>query len=637
MKIRIAISICALILVSSESFSRQPSSYAVDNIPESLKKNANSVIRKKEYVLTIYSKTKAELTVSYAVTILREAAKREAYFAAFYDKFSKIKNIKASVYNEAGKEVKSLKKSDILDASIIQGIEFFDDNRVKAGRADYYTYPFTFEYSYEMDLNGSLNYPSFQLYEGYNQSVEYAHFKVTSTPEVPVRYFERNGCPQANSTGGSNQNTFVWNFSNQPAVTWELFSPNLSAFTPSVLIAPNNFEVAGYEGNAENWDNFANWISKLNAGRDNLSPETKSELKNLVQGISDPEEKAKVLYEYMQNKTRYVNISLGIGGWQPFEADFVDRQGYGDCKALSFYMKSILDAVGINSNYVLVKSGRNSEDMLPEFPSNQFNHAFLFVPFEKDTVWLECTSQMVPFGYIGTFTDDRHVLLIEDDGNGKIVNTPSYSLSDNIRTRKASVLLDENLTGFGDLSSTYKGVLYDDIYANLQLNDTEVKERLYKSFNINGLEILNFAYSEKRNQIPEINEDIKLVLKNYASKSGSKVFITPDVFSRSLQPNRSFTERKAPVYIKRPLQTYDTLYFKLPENLKLNKLPEAQELTSKYGRYFFNMEFADHTLKYIRHFELYSGSYPATEFSEMEKFFTSIYNMDQEKAVFEEL
>ena len=152
-----------------------------------------------------------------------------------------------------------------------------------------------------------------------------------------------------------------------------------------------------------------------------------------------------MVYEYFQNKTRYVNVQIGIGGWQPIEANTVDRLGYGDCKALAFYLKTLLDKVGVKSYYTIIHAGNDAEALIKDFPSNQFNHVILCVPMEnkKDTIWLESTNQIIPFGYIGTFTDDRDALLIDESG-GRIVHTPKYTAQDNIIIRKATVTLMEN-------------------------------------------------------------------------------------------------------------------------------------------------------------------------------------------------
>jgi hypothetical protein len=58
--------------------------------------------------------------------------------------------------------------------------------------------------------------------------------------------------------------------------------------------------------------------------------------------------KAKLIYDYVQQKSRYVSIQVGIGG-KPMDASDVDRLGYGDCKGLTNYTKVLRQVPSYNT------------------------------------------------------------------------------------------------------------------------------------------------------------------------------------------------------------------------------------------------------------------------------------------------
>jgi hypothetical protein len=79
----------------------------------------------------------------------------------------------------------------------------------------------------------------------------------------------------------------------------------------------------------------------------------------------------------MQMNTRYISIQLGIGGLQPFDAAFVAKNAYGDCKALSNYMYSLLKEINIKSCYTQIKAGAGEYFFMPDFSTDQFDHIIL--------------------------------------------------------------------------------------------------------------------------------------------------------------------------------------------------------------------------------------------------------------------
>src|SRR5688500_6689727 len=76
-----------------------------------------------------------------------------------------------------------------------------------------------------------------------------------------------------------------------------------------------------------------------------------------------------------------------------------------------------------------------------DFLYKSSNHVICAVPLAKDTIWQECTSQDNAAGYMGSFTGNRHAMMITEDG-GKVVKTPSYSKTDNSITSNLSATLD---------------------------------------------------------------------------------------------------------------------------------------------------------------------------------------------------
>src|SRR5438105_11830585 len=128
-------------------------------------------------------------------------------------------------------------------------------------------------------------------------------------------------------------------------------------------------------------------------------------------------------------------------------------------------MVALLDEAGIKANYVLIRGGDDEEDIITDFPSNQFNHATVCVPFAKDTLWLECTSQTSPAGYIGDFTGNRHALMIDEKG-GHIVATTKYEANDNKQIRTTSATIDETGKLTADINTRYT-CIQQDIYHSM--------------------------------------------------------------------------------------------------------------------------------------------------------------------------
>ncbi|RZL40436.1 MAG: hypothetical protein EOO93_31130, partial [Pedobacter sp.] len=229
-------------------------------------------------------------------------------------------------------------------------------------------------------------------------------------------------------------------------------------------------------------------------------------MQGLIKDAKTDKEKMQILYQHLQQNTRYVSVQLGIGGFKPILAEKVAQVNYGDCKALSNYMKALLKEAGINSNLVVIGNGR--PELNKSYSSiGQANHMILVVPNSKDTTFLECTSQNYPMGYIGYDNADRNVLMVIENG-GQLIRTPKYRSLDNYQVRKTRIQLAEDGIATINVKSTYGSAQYEDNLSNLLSEPTELRKVALQSIDFPDTELQQIKFEQTDKKLPIINEEI---------------------------------------------------------------------------------------------------------------------------------
>lgn len=607
--------------------------YAVSNISSELKKGARVVIRSSEEVLIVRGVEDVTFTEKAAYTILNKEGFDLATFYRSYDKLSKIKGIKITYYDAAGESIKKVRSGEIQDVNITSAGSVYDDIRVKYFRPDEFDYPFTMVFEYESNDQSTLNFRPFLAQPISGISVEKAVYRVAVPKGYELRYKELNDIAPASKSSGGND-VYQWTLENEPALKADLHGESVSARAKSVLLAPSSFSVEGYQGDMSSWKGLGLWQYALNKGRDELPQSVKSEIRQLVADASDDKEKVRRVYQYLQQNTRYVSIQLGIGGWQPFPATMVAENGYGDCKALSNYTASLLKAAGVKSNYVIVNAGPNEDDIITDFPSNQFNHVILAVPMEKDTVWLECTSQEAPFNFLGGFTGDRHALMITEAG-GVVVKTPEYPAEMNAQIRNARVVFDAEGNATAEVKTVYEGRQYDYNSDIAQMGSEDQRKHLLNFIDIPAFDLGNFDYKEERSESPRLTETYDLNLRKYASTTGKRLFFTPNLLNRRHGVPPRNENRQSAIVRRYNYMDIDSVVYKLPETHRMEFNPEPVEVNSEFGEYRVSYDFNPDTneLTYVRYIKVYKGKFPANTYGDYRNFWRKVARSDKAKMV----
>jgi hypothetical protein len=609
--------------------------YPVSQISEEMRKGMYAVIRHKEVRLDIQSKSMSSYYIKQAISILNSKAKNYAIISVGYDKLRTIKLMKAVVYDAAGKEIKKLKQSDIKDESEYDGFSLLSDNRSKSADLGQSTYPYTIEFEFEVQFKFLYSAPDFFLYRDDEVSTENLIYSINYPDELKPRYklFKVEGPITQKLIDGRSK--MMWKFENIVPMKFEKYSPDFEKTVPNICVSPVEFEFGGYQGRMDTWRDFGIWQAKLNDGRALLPDETKMRVKELTKDAKSREDKVRLLYEYLQNRTRYVSIQLGIGGLQPFEARTVDETGYGDCKALSNYMVALLQEAHIKGYYTTIKAGAGESEVDPNFPSDQSNHIIVVVPNESDTLWLECTSQTNPFGWMGKFTDDRYAMMVTEQG-GVLVKTPAHPAERNTQFRDAEVFLDVSGNANAKVKTKYRGLQYENDGLNFVINKQYDDQRKWVQNNtqIPSFDIEKFTLKDHKEKIPSAELEMELVLNRLATVSGKRIFLTPNLMNRSTFIPEKLEKRNTNIVLRMPYIDQDIIRYNLPPEIYPEFIPETIILKSRFGEYESSFKVDQGTLIYTRKFKMNKGDFPPDSYSELIDFYKNINKADHVKMVF---
>jgi transglutaminase-like putative cysteine protease len=605
--------------------------YDASLIPKELLPYARVVIRDKEESVQVNDLDNTIYHVKEAITVLNKNGDNIAHIVVDHDKSTIIKYIKGSVYNAFGKQIGKFSESDFDDVSAGHDFSLFEDVRIKHYLPSVTEYPYTIVYEYEQRLKQSLELPQWEPVSNFGVAVEKSSFTFICRPDFNIRYKENNFTGKVDiNKNSSGMKTYTWRADNLKAIKNEPFSPYYKNYMTSVEIAPEKFSFYGISGSYTNWNELGKWeYDKLLSTRKDLPEETVAHIKEITKDIADPKLKAKKIYEYMQDKTHYISVQVGIGGNQPFLASDVDKQNYGDCKALVNYTQALLNAVNIDSYYCVVKSGREYKvNMLQDFASmEQGDHIILCLPFKNDTTWADCTSQTIPFGYLGDFTDDRTVLACTPEG-GKLMHTPKYTTKDNLKSRKAEFVINEQGELSGSMVTTFKGAYYD--YRDELINEPKVEQNkmLQRIYPINNLDIESLNIKQDKSFDPVTTENIKLHARDYAPLTDGKYFFTLNTVNRIEEPPRQVRNRLNSVYINRGYTDEDEVTYTIPKGYRLEKDPLNVAIDKPFGKFTVTMALNGSQLVYKRKLQLIDGTYSGDTYQDLVDFYQEIVDAD---------
>ncbi len=173
------------------------------------------------------------------------------------------------------------------------------------------------------------------------------------------------------------------------------------------------------------WDEVAKWYSGLQRDRTAAAAEVHSQALELTSAHEKQSDKIQALYDFVSQKIRYVNLPLGLDGYQPHTPAEVLANQYGDSKDKHVLLAAMLEAIGVHADAALIPIARKPDPLAPS-PS-QFDHVITTIPqsaASAESVWLDASSGVAPFRYLIPNLRGKKALVISAAGSATLAQTP---------------------------------------------------------------------------------------------------------------------------------------------------------------------------------------------------------------------
>ena len=597
-------------------------SFAADN-------GTDAIIKKYDINVDVSSSDSYVHKVHRELVIINRRAEDLANVVFQVSKNVTLTDFSIVITDAQGSVIRKIKRSDLRKTEY--STELAHDDSHLYSDISLPSFPVTVTTDYTISHNGNvLSYPIFFPQSDYGIMVMEANYTITMPNGVECQYENINGAPDAQKTidsKGRNQLTFK--VADLAPIEKISFSRPLNQRVPMVFISPKDFKYHGSKGSMRTWKDLGLWCYGLLSDRQTLPQEAIDKVRGLVAGCHTDYERVKALYKFLGETTRYVSIQLGLGGYQPMTAQKVWETGFGDCKALTNYMMSLLAVCGIKSYYSLV-STRDKELLRNMANFQQLNHVILQVPLPEDTIWIECTNPSLPLGFLHDGIEGHEAVCITEEG-GIITKIPDYNDSDNIHKTEVEIWLTGNGTADVNIHDCFSNGMYNAVKSLPHKTQNEQTEILGRIYNITssptGMGKLTVTQSESRLPALEINYSVKGKVGNVM---GSREFLKTSISANIINEMTVNTEnRQDDIFVEQGYASDEHVIIHLPENIVVESMPEDINIETPFGYIESKISVKDtsldiHTYYLVRHGCFSSDT--SVQFNSFQKSIANLYN-----------
>lgn len=124
-----------------------------------------------------------------------------------------------------------------------------------------------------------------------------------------------------------------------------------------------------------------------------LAPDSpvRAEIARIAAQTKDPKARTFAALQLVEDKTRYLALSMGDGGYRPAPADETWARRFGDCKGKTVLLLALLRGLGVDAEPAIVSTSNGDGMDERVAAAGQFNHIIVRARIDGKSYWLDGT------------------------------------------------------------------------------------------------------------------------------------------------------------------------------------------------------------------------------------------------------
>lgn len=447
-----------------------------------------------------------------------------------------------------------------------------------------------------------------------------------------IKAFSGAGLPETSTREAKfKEDTYTVELENVPALKKETYVGNLNNYTTALQFEMSYIDIPGspIKTYATTWEDVSKSIYRVDVFGAEMDRNNyfESDIDNLLNGVSQPEEKVGRIFSYVLNKMTW----NGFNGFYTNEGvKTAYKKGSGNVADINLMLVAMLRYAKLQANPVLVST---KEHGIPLFPTrNGFNYVIAAVDLPQGTLLLDATNKDAEIGVLKSNILNWQGRVILKDGSSNWISLSS--LMPAVKNAMVNIDIMPDLSVTGKTQNRFTGnyaFLYRTEFKNL--NEDAQRKEIEKSTNQAELSNLQFENLETLGKPVSLQYDFEMF--DAIEDVAGKLYFSPMVFMATKESPFKPETREYPIDFGYPMKDRYIINIALPEGYKVESLPEnaAFNLGENTGSYRYLISQVGNKLQLSVEFSINKSFIAAEEYANLKKFYELLIAKENEKVV----